>query len=86
MMSDEQDTPAEAATAWSMYADHMTLDTVMAAALLIHMNSCGIYDAPPDLALWSVVVVVVVVERLEASFYLPAAFESKMSSDRYGQH
>lgn len=50
MMFDGQDTPAAVVREWSMYADRVSLDTVMAAALLIHMDSCGVNDSLPDLA------------------------------------
>jgi hypothetical protein len=74
--------PAAEVTEWSMYADRVTLDTAMAAALLVHMDSCGVNDALPDLTVLSAAVV----GRLEASLYLPAAFKFGNSSDRYGRH
>jgi hypothetical protein len=49
MISDGQDTPVAAVREWPMYADRVTLDTAMAAALLIHMDSCGVNDPLPDL-------------------------------------
>jgi len=58
--------PAAEVTELSMYADRVILDTAMAAALLVHMDSCGVNGALPDLS-------AAVVGRLEASLYLPAA-------------
>jgi hypothetical protein len=81
-MSDGQDTPAAVVRDLLMYADRVTLDTAMAAALLIHMDPYGVNDALPDLVVRSAAAV----GQLEASLCLPASSKFGNSSDRYGQH